>query len=107
MDRGDSVVYADMIRIDVGFKITFLSHLKFYADSAFFQLSLLTSTLIRDNVLNKDNLLDDQLLLICSSFGCDLNTYEELKQKVDTECIDGVNNGYNTYFLFNNLESQL
>ena len=37
MDRGDSVVYADRIRIDIGFKITFLSHLKICADSAFLQ----------------------------------------------------------------------
>ena len=37
MDRGDSVVYADRIRIVVGIKITFLSHLKISADSAFLQ----------------------------------------------------------------------
>ena len=68
------------------------------------KLSLLTSTLIRDitdqyenresfnltlenfdNVLIKDNLLDDELLLICSSSASDLNTYEELKQKVNLE----------------------
>ena len=66
------------------------------------KLSLLTSTLIRDianhyenrvsfnstlenfdNVLIQDNLLHDELLLICSSSASDLNTYEELKQKVD------------------------
>ena len=37
MDRGDSVVHAKKIRIVVGFKITFLSHLKIFADSAFLQ----------------------------------------------------------------------
>ena len=37
MDRGDSVVYADRIRIVVGIKITFLSHLKICEDSAFLQ----------------------------------------------------------------------
>ena len=87
------------------------------------KLFLLTSTLIRDitdnyenresfnltienfdNVLIKDNLLDDELLLICSSSASDLNTYEELKQKVNTECIDKVNN---EGFLLNNSESQL
>ena len=91
------------------------------------KLSLLTSTLIRDiadhyenrvsfnstlenfdHVLIQDNLLDDELILICSSSASDLKTYEELKQRVDNECIDEVNNeGCNTYFLFNNSESQL
>ena len=40
MDRGDSVVYADRIRIAVGIKIIFVSHLKISADSAFLQGSL-------------------------------------------------------------------
>ena len=30
IDRGDSVVYADGIRIVIGFNITYLSHLKIY-----------------------------------------------------------------------------
>ena len=61
-----------------------------------------------DQHLVEECLVDDELLTICASSASDLNVYEELRRKVDTEYIDEVNSeGHKVFFLFNSSESRL
>ena len=59
MDRGDSVVYADMIRIVVGFKITFYHISNFMQIRHFLKVSLPTSfnPLLHDKISAKSKIL--------------------------------------------------